>query len=409
MNMSMKSFRAATFFVAIGIFGIAAILLSLAGDTHASSTCQLSLPPSPSQPPVTMTVDADSGSCDLLPTTYSGYVSATFSNIPDGCSISNGLPPYSGMCADLEGWILDSPSSGAIYQVHLLSSVDNPNSAPPFDRPWNNINYILNHYPIPDPDYSWLDVQAAIWQLTNPQPSPTLPYGCAVDEDMVNAILLDANNNGDAFIPGYNDLVAIIIDPQSCTGNTSNYCCYPPNCTHLPFQILFTTATCVPSYTVTPLAGEGGSIDPSDPQTVNHNATTSFTITADPHYHAVMLGTCGGNLVGTTYTTNPITAACTVTATFALSPVTSVRIDPTTLHSAIQAAFSDLVALTNGGTIRAWDYDFTENLTFNRGGWLVNLKGGYDTNFINKQGYTRIHGVLTIQSGTLVVENIIIK
>jgi len=88
--------------------------------------------------------------------------------------------------------------------------------------------------------------------------------------------------------------------------------------------------------------------------------------------------------------------------------VSPVRIDPTTPHPAIQAAFSDL-ALPNGGTIRAWDYDFTENPTFNRGGILANLKGGYDTNFSDNQGrYTRIHGMLTIQSGTLVVENIII-
>ena len=71
------------------------------------------------------------------------------------------------------------------------------------------------------------------------------------------------------------------------------------------------------TYTVTPSAGANGSISPSTPQTVNSGATTAFTVTPSGGYTASVGGTCGGSLVGTTYTTNAITGNCTVSATFA--------------------------------------------------------------------------------------------
>jgi len=72
------------------------------------------------------------------------------------------------------------------------------------------------------------------------------------------------------------------------------------------------------THTVTPTAGAGGSIDPNTPQTVNDGDTTSFTITPDAHYAIADVTGCGGSLAGDTYTTGPITADCTVSATFAV-------------------------------------------------------------------------------------------
>ena len=72
-------------------------------------------------------------------------------------------------------------------------------------------------------------------------------------------------------------------------------------------------------YAVTPSAGTGGTISPSTVQTVNHGATTTFTVTPNTGYTATVGGTCGGTLTGTTYTTNAITSACTVAATFGQS------------------------------------------------------------------------------------------
>ena len=70
------------------------------------------------------------------------------------------------------------------------------------------------------------------------------------------------------------------------------------------------------THVVTPTAGPGGSITPSTPQTVNDGATTSFTITPDASHAIAAVSGCAGNLNGNTYTTGPITADCTVSASF---------------------------------------------------------------------------------------------
>ncbi|MEP7155388.1 MAG: ExeM/NucH family extracellular endonuclease [Betaproteobacteria bacterium] len=91
----------------------------------------------------------------------------------------------------------------------------------------------------------------------------------------------------------------------------------------------------LPTYSVTPSASANGTITPATAQTIVSGNTTSFTVTPDAGYSVAMRGTCGGNLLGTTFTTNPITASCTVTATFAKKVVlflgnsyTFGRIDP---------------------------------------------------------------------------------
>lgn len=77
-------------------------------------------------------------------------------------------------------------------------------------------------------------------------------------------------------------------------------------------DLLDTTVT----FTVTPVAGPGGSLVPGTPQIVNQGATTAFQVVADLGFVIDQVTGCGGALVGTTYTTGPITADCTVTASF---------------------------------------------------------------------------------------------
>ncbi|MBU1420183.1 MAG: choice-of-anchor J domain-containing protein [Proteobacteria bacterium] len=72
------------------------------------------------------------------------------------------------------------------------------------------------------------------------------------------------------------------------------------------------------TYTVTPIAQAHGSMTPSAPQTVNNNATTAFTVNPDTGYHIDTVSGCGGSLTGSTYTTGPVTADCSVTAAFAI-------------------------------------------------------------------------------------------
>jgi|GEM_PF-1505935 len=72
------------------------------------------------------------------------------------------------------------------------------------------------------------------------------------------------------------------------------------------------------SYAVTASASQGGSIDPSN-ATVSHGSTTSFTLTPNAGFSIAGALGCGGTLTDDTYVTGPITAACTVSASFVLN------------------------------------------------------------------------------------------
>lgn len=112
-----------------------------------------------------------------------------------------------------------------------------------------------------------------------------------------------------------------------------------------------------PTHVVTPSAGTGGNIAPSTPQTVNEGATTSFVVTPDSGFHISAVTGCGGTLSGTTYTTGPITANCTVTALFAGNPtfvVTPVAgaggsIAPGTPQTVNQGATTSFTLTANSG------------------------------------------------------------
>ncbi|QJR16044.1 IPTL-CTERM sorting domain-containing protein [Usitatibacter palustris] len=72
------------------------------------------------------------------------------------------------------------------------------------------------------------------------------------------------------------------------------------------------------SYTVTPsLFGGNGTISPTTPQTVAHGGTTTFTVTPSLGYiPSWPFTTCPGTPSGNSFTAGPITANCTVVASF---------------------------------------------------------------------------------------------
>lgn len=70
------------------------------------------------------------------------------------------------------------------------------------------------------------------------------------------------------------------------------------------------------THTVTSSAGTGGSIFPSGSQQVNDGQIIRFDVSASSGYSIQSVSGCGGNLSGSTYTTGPITANCSVTASF---------------------------------------------------------------------------------------------
>jgi hypothetical protein len=71
----------------------------------------------------------------------------------------------------------------------------------------------------------------------------------------------------------------------------------------------------VDTHQVLAAAGTGGTITPSS-ATVDHGATTSFTVLPAVGHGIATVSGCGGSLTGTAYTTGAIDAACTIAASF---------------------------------------------------------------------------------------------
>ena len=101
-------------------------------------------------------------------------------------------------------------------------------------------------------------------------------------------------------------------------GGTLNGTTYTTNPITGPCSV--TASFTINTYTVTPSAGTNATISPTSPVVVNYDQTTSFTVTQTGGSVFSDSGTCGGTLSGTvspyTYTTNPITANCTVIPNF---------------------------------------------------------------------------------------------
>ena len=70
------------------------------------------------------------------------------------------------------------------------------------------------------------------------------------------------------------------------------------------------------AHVVTSGAGAHGTISPVGTQAVIDGHIATFTVIPEPGYTTAVSGTCGGELVGATYTTSAVTAACTVVASF---------------------------------------------------------------------------------------------
>lgn len=84
-----------------------------------------------------------------------------------------------------------------------------------------------------------------------------------------------------------------------------------------------TTASCSASLTipqvsqfiVTPTIGSGFTFLPATPQSVTNGGNTTFTVSPVTGYGIAAVTGCNGSLNGTTYTTSPITADCSINVT----------------------------------------------------------------------------------------------
>ena len=128
------------------------------------------------------------------------------------------------------------------------------------------------------------------------------------------------------------------------------------------------------AFTVTPQAGPFGTIAPSIPQTVAAGATASFAVTPNASNIIATVTGCGGSLSSANvYTTAPVSADCTVTASFSAAPLTgttttmSLSPNPVAVGAAVTASVSvtanatsrshakSLIAATPSGTVQVSD------------------------------------------------------
>jgi len=123
-------------------------------------------------------------------------------------------------------------------------------------------------------------------------------------------------NDGDSVAFTVTPNAGYAIDDVTGCGGSLSGSTYTTAPVHADCTVTATFVATV-TYTVTPTAGPGGTIDPSAAQIVEPGETVAFTVTPDPGYLLDDVTGCGGALAGSVYTTAPVHADCTVTATFA--------------------------------------------------------------------------------------------
>lgn len=98
-------------------------------------------------------------------------------------------------------------------------------------------------------------------------------------------------------------------------------------------------------------------------------------------------------------------AIVSVTASFDPYPFARIAGTSPRYFSLLQSAFT---AVSGASTVQARIHEFNENLVL-RNNDVITLNGGYDSVFSSSTGYSTITGTLTIETGTLTVDKLIIK
>lgn len=161
------------------------LTISLFLVTSAYADCNLNLPPSQ------VNMVATDGA--------SSYFDITLSSVPMGYDVTNGV--YLGWCIDRS---VTMPR-GSTFAVMLYSSCDPPSDPALDGYEWDKVNYILNN----KPSAATIDeIQQAIWNYVNLEGPYTAELAGAL------AIVADAEANGDGFVPGPGEVVAVILMPE---------------------------------------------------------------------------------------------------------------------------------------------------------------------------------------------------
>lgn len=228
---------------------------------------------------------------------------------------------YSGACGHS---ISDNPLfvGGTPYSLEIALN------SPAKDAGTSTVNGVVtyDYLGISRPQNSIYDIGTYEYDYGNPPVLPTYTIGGTV-LDLIGTVVLQ-NNGGDnkmitvngtyafptSMVTGSAYSVTILTQPvnQICTVSNGNGTVGGANVTNVNISC---------GYLVTVIAGAHGNVNPAQ-RIVPPGTITTFTIMPDSGYFATVVGTCGGYLAGTIYTTDVINAPCSATASFsALSGV----------------------------------------------------------------------------------------
>jgi hypothetical protein len=159
----------------IVVLAILALLLATVKPAYATGP-YINLPPNP----IKVNIKSSSDTC---------YFYVLLSNVPEGYHVSNGK--YPGWCVDKYHTIRKKIT----YTASLYSSYDPGNPKP--DPDWDKVNYILNHK-----QGSVNAIQEAIWYFID-EINPSDPDA--------QALINDANANGQGFVPAPGEKMAVVL------------------------------------------------------------------------------------------------------------------------------------------------------------------------------------------------------
>jgi hypothetical protein len=258
---------------------------------------------------------SNTGNSNLVIGTISSSNNAEFAISNDNCSGQSIAP--SGSCT------LQVTFSPTTYgsRTSTLSVSSNDPDTPNFNIILNGTGQASNIGVIPASPVDFGSVN--VGQSSSPQTltvsntgNSNLVIGTISSSNNAEFVMSNDNCSGQSVAPSGSCTLQVIFSPVA-NGSRASEMQIPSNDPDAAIFAIALNGAGV-QYTVTPLAGEHGSISPNTPQTVNYGSTILFTVTPDAGYRINSVSGCSGSLVGSTYTTSEITANCTVTASFVI-------------------------------------------------------------------------------------------
>jgi len=163
------------------------------------------------------------------------------------------------------------------------------------------------------------------------------------------------------------------------------------------------------SVTILGLYGGGGSVTSSPGGiactsgtcTAEYANGTSVTLIPAPDTSSAFTA-WSGNCTGSSNCTVSMTADRSATASFSLIPRARVAGIP---YGSLASAYAAVLA---SGVLEAQALTFVEDLALNRG-IAFTLRGGFSTDYLSRTGYTTLQGRLTVGTGAVTIDRLIIK